>query len=71
MGNGVKTGRKNKDYFGYKLLLPSSVLFLLISVYPLVSGIWMSFTNKSLMRSNQTKFIFLENYIKLFQIRSF
>lgn len=71
MSNRVKTSRKNKDYFGYKLLLPSTVLFLLISVYPLISGIWMSFTNKSLMRSNQTKFIFLENYIKLFQDKEF
>lgn len=71
MSNKVKKGRKSSDYFGYKLLLPSTVLFLLISVYPLVSGINMSFTNKSLMRSNQTKFVFLENYISLFQDREF
>lgn len=71
MSNRVKTRKKSRDYFGYKLLLPSAILFLLISVYPLISGIWMSFTNKSLMRSSETKFIFLENYIRLFSDREF
>jgi len=71
MSKRVRNGNKKKDSFGYQLLLPSAVLFLLISVYPLISGICMSFTNKSLMRSGQTKFVFLENYIKLFQDKEF
>ncbi len=34
-------------------------------------GIYMSFTNKSLMRSDQTNFIYLENYIRLYQDKEF
>lgn len=62
---------KERNQFGYKLLLPSTALFLFISVYPLLSGIAMSFTNRNLMRPNQTKFVFLENYIELFQDAEF
>lgn len=71
MAKRVIKGSKSNSRFGYKLLLPSAVLFLLISVYPLISGIYMSFTNQSLMRSGQTKFVFLENYIRLFRDQEF
>lgn len=62
---------KERNRFGYKLLLPSTALFLFISVYPLLSGIAMSFTNRNLMRPDQTKFVFLENYIELFRDTEF
>lgn len=71
MGKKERACRKEKNRFGYKLLLPSTILFLLISVYPLLSGIWMSFTNRNLMRPNQTRFVFLENYMELFQDSEF
>ena len=63
--------KKGKNGFGYALLLPSTVLFLLISVYPLLNGIGMSFTDKNLMRPEDTEFVFFDNYIRLFQDSEF
>lgn len=71
MKKRVDMNTKGKNRFGYRLLTPSIVLFLLISVYPLLSGVWMSFTNRNLMRPDHTKFIFLKNYIELFQDSEF
>ena len=63
--------KKGKNGFGYALLLPSIILFLMISVYPLLNGIGMSFTNKSLMRPEETEIVFFDNYIRLFQDSEF
>ncbi len=71
MKNKSNRRERERNLFGYKLLLPSTVLFLFISVYPLLNGIWMSFTNRNLMRPEQTKFVFLENYVKLFSDSEF
>lgn len=57
--------------FGYLLLVPSAVLIILISVYPLLSGIYMSFTNQSFLKPNQNDFIGLANYAKLMQDAEF
>lgn len=71
MKNKANRRERERNWFGCRLLLPSTVLFLLVSVYPLLSGIFMSFTNRNLMRSNETEFIFLENYRTLLRDSEF
>ena len=48
----------------YLFLLPALVLFLLFRVYPLVNGLWLSFTSARLGRAEYA-FVGLENYEKL------
>jgi ABC-type sugar transport system permease subunit len=50
---------------GLALLAPSLVVLLAIRVYPLFSGIWLALTNRSLLRPNSTRFVGLENIIKI------
>lgn len=71
MKKRIKSHTLQKNLFGYGLLTPSTILFLFISVYPLVSGIGMSFTNQTLMRNQEVRFVFLDNYVKLFQDKEF
>lgn len=63
--------RLGSNRFGYLLLVPSAALILLISVYPLLSGVYMSFTNQSFLKPNQNDFIGLANYAKLIQDTEF
>jgi multiple sugar transport system permease protein len=48
----------------YLFLLPALLLFLLFRVYPLVNGLWLSFTSARLGRAEYT-FVGLSNYEKL------
>jgi multiple sugar transport system permease protein len=48
----------------YLFLLPALVLFLAFRVYPLINGLWLSFTNARLGRAQYT-FVGLSNYEKL------
>ena len=48
----------------YLFLLPALVLFLAFRVYPLINGLWLSFTNARLGRA-QYAFVGLSNYKKL------
>jgi ABC-type sugar transport system permease subunit len=48
----------------YLFLLPALALFLTFRVYPLVNGLWLSFTNARLGRA-QYAFVGLSNYEKL------
>lgn len=48
----------------YLFLLPALVLFLAFRVYPLINGLWLSFTNARLGRA-QYAFVGLSNYQKL------
>jgi len=48
----------------YLFLLPACLLFLLFRVYPLVNGLWLSFTNARLGRAEYA-FVGLSNYEKL------
>jgi multiple sugar transport system permease protein len=56
---------------GYALLIPASVMILLISVYPLLNGIYLSMKNRHLLRPNQNDFVFFSNYAKLMQDKEF
>ncbi len=48
----------------YLFLLPACLLFLLFRVYPLINGLWLSFTSARLGRAQYT-FVGLSNYQKL------
>lgn len=46
---------------------PGIAGFLLLSVYPLLRSFYLSFTNRSLLGYEETKFIGLQNYIRAFK----
>lgn len=48
------------------MLLPATLLICLISVYPLVRGVTMSFMNYNLLKPDKIGFNGVDNYIKLF-----
>jgi multiple sugar transport system permease protein len=69
MGMGLRAGRRHKGRrrvspTPYLFLLPALVLFLVFRVYPLVNGLWLSFTSARLGRTQYT-FVGLANYEKL------
>ena len=49
----MKGNRIFSKKFGLILLLPSALIFLLVSVYPLCTGLILSFQNNSLFSSDQ------------------
>ena len=69
MGTGLRAGRRHKGRrrvspTPYLFLLPALVLFLAFRAYPLVNGLWLSFTSARLGRTHYT-FVGLSNYEKL------
>lgn len=60
-----ETSLLNNKPLGYKMLLPATLLIMLISVYPLLNGIWLSFQNHNLLKPNKRGFVGLANYTKL------
>ncbi len=65
----MRAGRRRDGLRGvtptpYLFLLPALILFLLFRVYPLVNGLWLSFTSARLGRVQYT-FVGLSNYEKL------
>jgi ABC-type sugar transport system permease subunit len=70
MGMSLRTGRRRNGRrwvspTPYLFLLPALVLFLVFRVYPLVNGLWLSFTSARLGRTQYT-FVGFSNYEKLF-----
>ena len=61
----------NRGPLGYLLLIPSSILILVISFYPLLNGIYLSFTNRNFINPLQNDFIFLDNYARLMKDSEF
>jgi multiple sugar transport system permease protein len=59
-----RNGRRRISPTPYLFLLPALVLFLVFRVYPLVNGLWLSFTSARLGRTQYT-FVGLSNYEKL------
>ena len=52
--------------FAYLLLLPATIALLAIRVYPLLEGVGISFTNRRLLNDRPTKFVGLDNFVKIF-----
>ena len=61
----MKGNRIFSKKFGLILLLPSVLIFLLVSVYPLCTGLILSFQNNSLFSSDQANFIGIQNFISI------
>lgn len=55
----------NNKPLGYRMLIPSTLMILAISVYPLLNGIWLSFQNYNLLKPKKQGFAGLSNYVKL------
>ncbi len=54
-------GAKDRT-FGFMIALPAVLLFLVIAIFPLVSSIWTSLYDQSLLRPERT-FVGLDNYV--------
>jgi multiple sugar transport system permease protein len=59
------TGGFESKTLGYIMTVPASLLILVISIYPLINGILLSFQNYNLMKPNDRRYIGLENFITL------
>jgi multiple sugar transport system permease protein len=60
-----KAGGFESGTLGYFMTMPATLLILVISIYPLLNGILLSFQNRNIMKPNDRKFIGLENFINL------
>ena len=60
-----------KDSRPYLMLIPAALVLLLISVYPVLYGIYMSMTNKNLLRPGRNEFSCRDKFIKLAQDQEF
>ena len=47
------------------LIFPSAIVFLIVSIYPLLTGIMLSFQNSSLYKGDEKKFVGLKNIITI------
>jgi ABC-type sugar transport system permease subunit len=60
-----RAGGLESKTLGYIMTIPASILILMISIYPLINGILLSFQNYNLMMPNDRRYIGLGNFITL------
>jgi ABC-type sugar transport system permease subunit len=65
MTRKFKAGGFESRTLGYFMVIPASILIAVISLYPLINGILLSFQNQNLLRPNDHKFIGMENFVTL------
>jgi len=63
--------RKERNKFIILMLMPATILLVGLTLFPFVVSLILSFTDYSLLRPGQTKFIFLDNYIELMKTDEF
>ena len=56
---------------GYMMLLPATIVILVVSVYPLLYGIYLSLRNQNFLKPDRNDFVGLANYTKLFSDKNF
>ncbi len=56
--------RLNSNFFGYKMLLPATFLLLAIRIYPLLTGYYLSLTNRDNLKPSY-QFVGLENLVRV------
>lgn len=54
-----------RDLLGYKMLLPSVIMICAVSIYPLLNGIYISFTGYNFLDKTKNKFVGLDNFYRL------
>ena len=59
-----------RKLLGFLFILPTILLLLIFILYPVISNLWLSFTDARLMKS-EYEFIGIENYVKLFSNKMF
>ncbi len=57
--------KKQRTKFIILMLMPATILLVGLTLFPFIVSLVLSFTDYSLLRPGQTKFIFLDNYIEL------
>ena len=57
--------KKQRTKFIVLMLMPATILLVGLTLFPFIVSLILSFTDYSLLRPGQTKFIFLDNYIEL------
>ena len=63
--------RKERNKFIILMLMPATILLVGLTLFPFIVSLILSFTDYSLLRPGQTKFIFLNNYIELMKTDEF
>ena len=63
--------QKERNKFIILMLMPATILLVGLTLFPFVVSLILSFTDYSLLRPGQTKFIFLDNYIELMKTDEF
>src|SRR5256885_10196508 len=53
------------NHWAYYLLLPSLVLVAMVAVYPVATGVWLSFQRYNLLRAATPSFVGLAQYVDL------
>ncbi len=71
MGKKKKAGLKSYDNMGYLFVLPFVVVFLIFSVYPVFRTLYLSFTNAKIAGVGEMKWVWFENYIRVFTDKFF
>ena len=67
----MKQFRKERNKFIILMLMPATILLVGLTLFPFIVSLILSFTDYSLLRPGQTKFIFLDNYIELMKTDEF
>ena len=63
--------KKERNKFIILMLMPATILLVGLTLFPFIVSLILSFTDYSLLRPGQTKFIFLDNYIELMKTDEF
>lgn len=62
-----KGGMMSTEGLAYRFILPAAVIMAVITVYPLLYGIWMAFTNFGVqhIRNQNPRFVGLQNFVDI------
>ena len=71
MVSNLKKLWHGEKFFAWILLAPASIVLLGIRMWPLLQGLGSSFTNRRLLGGGNLRFIWFENYIRLFGDREY
>ena len=63
--------KKERNKFIILMLMPATILLVGLTLFPFIVCCILSFTDYSLLRPGQSKFIFLDNYIELMKTDEF
>ena len=66
--SGFSELAKQEERLAYKLLVPTLLVVLIIALYPLGSVFVSSFTNRTFASSEPTRFVGLQNYVRLLSV---